>query len=209
MKFIILNVFLVVFILFSTNTTFSQDAQEVIKNVQSVYKGIKDAKATFSLSEKVSGKSSSTSGTMYIQKEKKYKIKTKTFTLVTDGVTTWSYSPGKKQVVIDNYKEDGNSFSPNKFLFNYPENFYSDLTGEEKVGSNNCYVLKLSPRTKGMVKSAKVWVDTEEFLIRKITISSSGSTKTYTLKSITLDAGLSSSEFSFSPPSGVEVIDLR
>jgi outer membrane lipoprotein-sorting protein len=60
-----------------------------------------------------------------------------------------------------------------------------------------------------MVKSAKVWVDTEEYLIRKITISSSGSTKTYTLKSISLDAGLSSSEFSFSPPSGVEVIDLR
>ncbi len=209
MKLIILNLIAAVFLFININTTYSQDAQEVIKNVQSVYKGIKDAKATFSLSEKVSGKSSSTSGTMYIQKEKKYKIKTKTFTLVTDGVTTWSYSPSKKQVVIDNYKEDGNSFSPNKFLFNYPENFYSDLTGEEKVGNDNCYVLKLTPRTKGMIKSAKVWVDKEQYLIRKITISSSGSTKTYTLKSITLDAGISSSEFSFSPPAGVEVIDLR
>lgn len=209
MKFIILNLLLAVFLFFNINTTFPQDAQEVIKNVQSVYKGIKDAKATFSLSEKVSGKNSSTSGTMYIQKEKKYKIKTKTFTLVTDGVTTWSYSPSKKQVVIDNYKEDGNSFSPNKFLFNYPENFYSDLTGEEKVGNDNCYVLKLTPRTKSMIKSAKVWVDTEQYLIRKITISSSGSTKTYTLKSITLDPGISSSEFSFSPPAGVEIIDLR
>ncbi|MCX7834380.1 MAG: outer membrane lipoprotein chaperone LolA [Ignavibacteria bacterium] len=193
-----------------STTLYSQDAQEIIKKVQNNYKDLNDAKAEFSMTEKFSGgKSTSSSGTIMIQKENKYKIKTKNYTLVTDGITTWSYSPSKKQVVIDNYKDDGSTFSPNKFLFNYPENFYSDYVGEEKVNKKDCYVLKLTPRNKGNIKSAKIWVDQTEYIIRKITINTSESTKTYTLKSITLNPGLSSSEFKFTPPEGVEVIDLR
>ncbi len=203
------------FIIFITATilsaaVYSQDAQEIIKKVQNNYKDLYDAKAEFSMTEKFSGgKSTSSSGTIMIQKENKYKIKTKSYTIVTDGVTSWSYSPSKKQVVIDNYKDDGSTFSPNKFLFNYPENFYSDYIGDEKVNKKDCYILKLTPRNKGNIKSAKIWVDQSEYFIRKITITTSESTKTYTLKSITLNPGLSSSEFKFSPPEGVEIIDLR
>ncbi len=206
-KFIFL---LLIFFAFFNSVIFAQDAQEIIKKVQDNYKDLKDAKAEFSMTEKFSGgKSSSSSGTIMIQKENKYKIKTKSYILVTDGVTSWSYSPSKKQVVIDNYKDDGSTFSPNKFLFNYPENFYSDYIGDEKVNKKDCYVLKLTPRNKGNIKSAKIWVDQAEYFIRKITITTSESTKTYTLKSIVLNPGLSSSEFKFTPPEGVEVIDLR
>ncbi len=198
-------VLLSVILIFIFNTAFSQDAQEIIKKVQSNYKSIKDAKASFSHS----GKRTSESGTIYIQKESKYRIETKGQILVTDGVTSWSYSAKKKQVIIDNYKDDGNTFSPNKFLFNYPENFYSDLDGSETISGMECFVLKLSPRSKGNVKSAKIWVDKEEFLIRKISIASKEGTDTYSLKKITLDGGVSSSKFTFDPPSDVEVIDLR
>lgn len=192
------------------NTLFAQDAQEIIKNVQSKYNSIKDAQASFSHYIKYSsGSSQSSSGTIYIQKEDKYRIESKNEIIVTDGVTSWSYYKKKKQVVIDNYKKDGNTFSPNKFLFSYPENFYSDLEGTETISGSECYLLKLSPRHKGSVKSAKIWVDKDDNFIRKITINSSESSSTYTLKKISLDVGLSSSKFSFSPPEGVEVIDLR
>lgn len=187
------------------NTVYGQDAQEIIKKVQANYNSINDAKASFSHS----GKRTSESGTIYIQKKNKYRIETKGQILITDGVTSWSYSIKKKQVIIDNYKDDGNTFSPNKFLFNYPENFYSDLEGSESVSDVDCYLLKLTPRNKGNVKSAKIWVDKEENLIRKISIVSKDGTDTYTLKKITLDSGVSSSKFSFTPPSDVEIIDLR
>ena len=196
---------LIVISIFASNLVFSQDAQEIIKKVQGNYKSIKDAKASFTHS----GKKNSESGTIYIQKENKYRIETKGQVLVTDGVTSWSYSIKKKQVIVDNYKDDGNTFSPNKFLFNYPENFYSDLDGSETVSGLDCYLLKLTPRSKGSVKSAKIWVDKEENLIRKITINSKEGTDTYLLKKISLDSGVRSSKFTFSPPSDVEVIDLR
>lgn len=194
-----------IILFFISNAGIGQDAQEIIKKVQSNYNSINDAKASFSHT----GKSTSESGTIYIQKQSKYRIETKGQVLITDGVTSWSYSIKKKQVIVDNYKEDGNTFSPNKFLFNYPENFYSDLEGSEAISGLDCYLLKLTPRSKGNVKSAKIWVDKEENLIRKISIVSKEGTDTYTLKKITLDSGISSSKFTFSPPSDVEIIDLR
>jgi chaperone LolA len=201
----LISIFLIGLFISISSYGFSQDAQEIIKKVQSNYKGIKDAKASFSHS----GKKNSESGTIYIQKENKYRIETKGQVLVTDGVTSWSYSLKKKQVIVDNYKDDGNTFSPNKFLFNYPENFYSDLEGSETISDLDCYVLKLRPRSKGNVKSATIWVDKNENLIRKITIVSKEGTDTYNLKKISLDSGVSSSKFTFTPPSDVEVIDLR
>lgn len=202
--------FLLTLITLYFSVSSAQDAQEIIKKVQSKYDNISDAKATFTQTQKgKSGKANSSSGVIYIKKTNKYRIEAGGQVIITDGKTSWSYSPRKKQVVVDNYKDDGNTFSPNKFLFNYPENFYSDLEGEENLGGVDCYVIKLTPRSGGSVKSAKIWIDKNEDMIRKINISTSEATTTYTLKDISLDAGLNASEFSFSPPADVEVIDLR
>jgi len=185
-------------------------AQDIIQNVQNVYKDITDAKASFTQTVKYSGaKAQTTSGTLYIKKESKYRIETGSQTIVTDGVTSWSYSPKKKQVIIDNYKETGNTFSPNKYLFQYPENFYSDLEGTESLSGKDVYVLKLRPRESGYVKSAKLWVDKTDWLIKKIYIVTDESTTTYNIRNVQLDVGISDSKFTFTPPEGVEVIDLR
>ncbi len=166
LKFFILICFLSLF-----RVTYAQDAQEIIKKVQSKYENISDAKATFTQTLKSSGgKANSSSGTIYIKKTNMYRIEAGGQIIITDGQTSWSYSPKKKQVVVDNYKEEGNTFSPNKFLFNYPENFYSDLEGEENIGGVDCYIIKLTPRNGSNVKSAKIWIDKGEDLIRKINI---------------------------------------
>lgn len=201
------------FVIICATRVFSQDAQEIIKSVQDKYGAISDAKATFSQSVKYSsGKVEKSSGTFYIKKEEKYRIETNNNIIVTDGVTSWSYNKKRNQVLIDNYKPDGNTFSPNKFLFKYPENFYSDLEGSETVNGVECYAIKLTPRNKGSVKSAKIWVGKNDNLIRKLTLTTSESTSTYILKKINLDVGLSNSKFTFDPSSeapGAEVIDLR
>ena len=194
------------------NVLFAQgdDAQDIIRAVQDKYKSISDGKATFTQTYKPSsGKSKTSSGTIYIKKKNKYRIETKGQMVITNGVTSWTYNTSKNQVVIDNYKDNGSTFSPNKFLFDYPVNFYSDLEGEENVSGVECYVIKLTPRRKGSVKSAKIWIDKSDDIIRKIRIVSKGSVNTYTLKKVTLDAGISSSKFDFTPPSGAEIIDLR
>ncbi|MCX7877416.1 MAG: outer membrane lipoprotein chaperone LolA [Ignavibacteria bacterium] len=191
----------------------SQDditAQEIIQNVQSVYKDITDAKASYTQTVKYGkSKAETSSGTLYIKKEKKYRIETSNQILVTDGSTSWSYSASKKRVVIDYYKETGNTFSPNKYLFQYPENFYSDLAGTEKISGKDTYVLTLKPRESGYVKSAKIWVGKDDWMIKKIYIVTDESTATYSVKNIQVNIGISNSKFTFTPPEGTEVIDMR
>lgn len=210
---LILAKFLILAIFLANSSVFSQDditAQEVIQNVQNAYKDITDAKASFSQTVKYNkSKSQSSSGTLYIKKENKYRIETGSQTIVTDGSTSWSYTPSKKQVVIDYYKETGNSFSPNKYLFQYPENFYSDLTGTEKLNGKDVYVLSLKPRESGYVKSAKLWVGKDDWIIKKIYILTDESSSTYSIKNIQTNIGVSNSKFTFTPPEGVEVIDMR
>lgn len=185
-------------------------AQDIIKNVQDNYKNITDAKATFSQTVKFNkGKSQSSSGTLYIKKDKKYRIEAGNQTIVTDGSTSWSYNASKKQVVIDNYKESGNTFSPNKYLFQYPDNFYSDLEGTENLGGKDVYVLKLRPRESGYVKSAKIWVGKDDWIIKKIYISTDESTSTYSVKNVQTNIGVANSKFTFTAPEGTEVIDMR
>lgn len=206
-KLLILTLFLLNF------KVFSQDeitAQEVIQNVQNAYNDISDAKASFSQTIKFNkSKAQSSAGTLYIKKENKYRIETGSQTIVTDGSTSWSYTPSKKQVVIDYYKETGNSFSPNKYLFQYPENFYSDLTGTEQMNGKDVYVLSLKPRESGYVKSAKLWVGKDDWMIKKIYIVTEESTSTYSVKNIQTNLGLANSKFTFTPPEGTEVIDMR
>jgi outer membrane lipoprotein carrier protein len=213
MKNISLFLLIFSFLVSGYGYVYSQDditAQEIIQNVQNVYKDITDAKASFSQTVKYSGsKAQTSSGTLYIKKENKYRIETTNQTIVTDGTTSWSYSPKKKQVIIDNYKETGNTFSPNKYLFQYPENFYSDLEGTEQLSGKDVYVLKLRPRESGYVKSAKLWVDKSDWIIKKIYIVTDESTTTYVVKNVQLDVGLGNSKFTFTPPEGVEVIDMR
>jgi outer membrane lipoprotein carrier protein len=202
-----------IFICFFIPNIKAQDnitAQDIIQNVQNVYKDITDAKASFTQTVKYGkSKAQSSSGTLYIKKDNKYRIETGNQTIVTDGSTSWSYTPSKKQVVIDNYKETGNTFSPNKYLFQYPENFYSDLDGTETISGKEMYVLKLRPREGGYVKSAKLWVDKTDWIIKKIQIVTDESTSTYNVKNVQLNVGLSNSKFTFSPPEGTEIIDMR
>lgn len=210
MKKTVFFILLIGFFIPDLNAQDNITAQEIIQNVQNVYKDITDAKASFTQTIKYGkSKAQSSSGTLYIKKEKKYRIETGSQTIVTDGSTSWSYTPSKKQVVIDNYKETGNTFSPNKYLFQYPENFYSDLDGTETVSGKELYILKLRPRESGYVKSAKLWVDKTDWIIKKIQIVTDESTSTYNVKNVQLNVGLSNSKFTFSPPEGTEIIDMR
>src|SRR4051794_6378711 len=106
-----LSILSIIAVIFAAIPSYAQgdiSAQEIIQNVQSQYKDISDAKASFTQTVKYSkAKAQTSSGTLYIKKEKKYRIETGSQTIVTDGSTSWSYNSGKKQVVIDYYKETG------------------------------------------------------------------------------------------------------
>jgi len=151
------------------------------------------------------------SGTLFMKKPNHYRIESEHQTIVTDGITVWAFSSANQQVIIDRYKENSNSLSPEKFILNLPTNYYSSLLGSEKSQAGTQYLLKLVPKDdRSFVKSVKLFVEDNTWIIRKITILDVNETETtYTVKDIKLNSNIKDKTFIFETPTGAEVVDLR
>ena len=188
-------------------------ATEIINKVQAKYKKTNSviAKYTQTVQFKLTKMEQSYDGTLFLKKEKKYRIETDQQIILTDGVTSWAYSPKTNQVIIDNYKEDKSSISPEKFLTEYPDDYYSNLIGKAKVNNQDTYEMKLTPKeSTSFIKSLKVWVDSDEWFIRKIEmIDMNDNTTIYVVKKIETNIEIGNDKFQFKPTSETQVIDLR
>jgi outer membrane lipoprotein carrier protein len=203
--------------LFVFGLTFGQQRELTVKEItdrlQKRYESIEDATARFSQHVKFgfSKIEQDFAGTLKMKKPHKYRIETEYQTLVTDGVTVWSYSPVNKQVLIDRYKETPDSFTPEQFLLNLPANYFASIVPQEKPGEGSMIVLKLVPKDdQSFVKSMKVWVEESSWVVRKVEMLDVNDTeKTYTVQEIKINTNLKENTFSFTPPAGTEVVDLR
>lgn len=151
------------------------------------------------------------SGTLKMKKIKHYRIESELQTIVTDGTTVWVYSTANNQVIVDHYKENSNSISPEQFMLNLPANYYASLLGYEKQTMGNVVLLKLVPKDdRSFVKSVKLSIEENSWMVRKIVILDVNETETtYTVKDIKLNTNIKDKTFTFETPEGAEVVDLR
>jgi outer membrane lipoprotein carrier protein len=189
------------------------DVKDVTQRIQRRYETIEDATARFSQHVKFgySKIEQNFSGTLMMKKPNRYRIESEHQTLVTDGTTVWSYSPVNKQVIVDRYKENQNSLSPEQFLLNLPSNYYASILGSDQADGTSLVALRLVPKDdQSFVRSMKVWVEKETWVVRKVELVDVNDTQTvYTVHDVRLNTNIQGSAFAFSPPSGTEVVDLR
>jgi chaperone LolA len=191
----------------------AETPQEILERVRAKYESVKDAEITFTQRTRLpmSKLEHHGSGTLSLKKENKYRVEMGDQTIVTDGVTVWSYSVPNKQVLIDTYKMNERSLSPDRILAGAPKDFGATTTGREKMGAIEALVLKLVPRGEGsLVSSLRLWVDPTTWLVRKAEVTEvNGKQTTYSVLTSTLNTGLSDARFTLRIPDGVEVVDLR
>ncbi len=189
-------------------------AAEVLEKVQEAYSNIEDASASFTqtVSLKYAKIEQTYTGTVMMKKGNKYRIESQEQILATDGATVWMYSPVNKQVLIDSYKENPDSFSPERFLVGLPQNFRAALVDDTGGDVHAAYILKLSPKSgvAKYLKSLKVWIDDADWSIRGVEYIDINETRTfYTLKDVRFNTGIPDERFTFTVPEHVEVVDLR
>jgi chaperone LolA len=187
--------------------------KDVTEKMQGRYEMIDDATAAFTKHVKLgfSNIEQTYAGTIAIKKPKKMRLDAENETVITDGVTVWLYSPVNNQVIIDHYKENQNSISPENFLLNLPNDYYATLLGVDKSGNASLVTLKLVPKDdRSFVKSVKIVIDEGTWNVRTITILDVNDTETtYTVKDLKLNTNIRDKDFVYVPPAGVEVVDLR
>jgi chaperone LolA len=205
----VLIVILAVFPLFDAS---AQDVRRIIERVQKRYDDITDASITFrqTVRFRVSRAEQAVQGSMLFKKPNKYRIETDERIVATDGKTSWSYNKKNRQVVVDDYKAEAHSLSPERLLVQYPDDFYSTLTGEEQIGSHLCHVLRLTPKDDNSFATAlKIWVS-KDWYIRKVEVTDiNGAVTTYVIETLAVDQKLPESSFAFEAPEKAEIIDLR
>jgi chaperone LolA len=192
---------------------FAQSGKEIIESLRKKYASIDDAVVKFEQTVKygVSKFEQSFSGTFYFKKKNKYRIETDQQIVVTDGVTSWLYSKVNNQVIIDKYREDKDTSSPEKFLLSISDEYIPVILRTERNEGKKVYILKLTPRHENSsIESAKIWIVEGDLQITRVEITDiSGTVTTYSVKSIKINSGVEDSIFKFSIPTGVKVVDLR
>ena len=210
-----MKIFKILFILLVYLTcVFAQDESDIIEEVQDLYEDIEYFNADFVQKEqfKLTGSENETTGKIYIKNGTEYRLETEDQIVVTDGKVVWSYSLHNKQVIIDYIKEGDASLLPRDMLFKYPKNYFSDLLKKENINGNDFYVLKMTPKedVHGYVKSMKIWVNTNSYLINKIEYDDlNDNTSSFLIEKMNIKSELSDSLFTFNPPPQSEIIDMR
>ncbi len=188
-------------------------AKEMLDKIRDRYESIDDGEIRFTQKVKypMARIEQEVTGTLQFKKEHKYRVEYEGQTIVTDGETVWSYSRSTNQVLVDKFQINERTLTPERILGGAPDEYAPTLVGNEKMGKLDMVVLKLTPPDrKSAVKSMKIWVQDGEWLVRRVEmLDIHGKQTTYQVHSFKTNSGVADSEFTFQPPDGVEVVDLR
>lgn len=181
---------------------YAQDAASVIKDIQTRFGKIQDLTADVSQNSSISK--------FYYQKENKYRIETKGSVIVSDGSTIWTYTKKTNKVVISSPEDKDMQYTINNFVYSFPSQCKVKFEGKEKAGSEEFNIISMTPvKSAGTFSSIRIWSDNSN-LIRKVNVADrSGSNLVFEFSNIRLNSNIPDSKFSFEPPKGSEVIDLR
>lgn len=188
-------------------------AEDILDRVHKKYDRMDDAEVRFSQKVKFANAKieQEVAGTLQFKKTNRYRVEFEGQMVITDGETVWSYSQANNQVLIDRFKLDERSLSPERILTAAPEDFSATLIGREKTVHGEAIVLKLVPRDAStVVKSMKLWVYESDWLIHRVEIlDQHGKETSYQVSSFKTNIGIPDSRFVYQVPAGVDVVDLR
>lgn len=200
MKNIILTFFI---LLFSFSHYAQSDAYSILRDLQNKFNSINDL--TVDYSQKASGKVI-LNGKIIFKKENKYRVENKNQIVGSDGISVWNYNSAQKKYIIKNYDGESNSvYSINYLVYQLPNECMLSARTE-----GNLKVLELTPKSTNLqFKKIELWINSDN-LIQKIILSDlNNSSNEISLSNYKLNQKISDSLFSFNPPEGTKVIDLR
>lgn len=198
MKFIINLI-----ILFFATTTFSQNAEAVLKSLQNKFNSINSL--SVNVTQKANSKSALT-GKMYFKKENNIRVEFTNQLIVSDGKTSWNYNKKDKKVIISDYDDTGSGvLSINYLVYQYPSECNLSLSSEDGK-----QVLILTPKSKrNNFGEVKLFINKDNLIDKIITSNQGAGAVEILFSNYSLNPSISDSQFSFTPPEGTSIVDLR
>jgi outer membrane lipoprotein carrier protein len=199
----ILRILITIIFVFTITAYSQNDAVKIMRDLQSKFDTIRDLSVKFTQS--TNGKIK-LAGMLFIKKENKLRIDAKNLIIITDGKTFWNYNKKENKIIISSYDEnDPGVFSINELVYVLPAESNIELTNDN--GQN---VLKLTPNSyEYNFDNVKLWLS-EDNLINKVELNDAAMGEVEVkFSNYQLNQNLNDSDFSFTPPEGSRIIDIR
>jgi outer membrane lipoprotein carrier protein len=193
----------------------SDRAAEILTRVEQAANGIRSLEADFTqtLNVPLLGSNQRSTGKLYQRKPDRFLMRfsdPEGDVIVADGRYFWLYYPSsdRTQVIRTSIAEGGQSVDlQQQFLSNPNQRFVATLAGDESVGGRSAYVLTLVPRGASAYKILKIWVDKEDYLVRRFEMTEENeSVRRVELRNVRTNHALANSLFTFTPPAGAQII---
>jgi outer membrane lipoprotein carrier protein len=187
-------------------------AEQVAKQLQSHYDGVKDFTATFTQTFRGVALPQQTNERGEVKVKKPYRMRW-TYTapekkeLVTDGLQIWDYRPIDRVVLVRPLPKEGEASTALLFLAGRG-NLLRDFTvSMPQAQPETEWHLALVPKAKQAdFTSLVVQVDRRTMALRGLVKSDDTGSWTYRFQNLKENANLADKEFTFTPPRGVDII---
>lgn len=197
------------------------EAGALLEKAAAKYQSMKGLEADFTLTtinpklrpeDDDSKNTTNMNGQLYM-KGKAFKIVINGNEIYCDGKTIWSYSPKTKEVQVNDYEEDQETFSPTKIFSVYKEGYSYQIKEKKVYNGKNVTVIELAP-VNHKVSFFKIDVGIEEGtndLMESKIYEKSGVRYIYRINKLNTATSMGDDFFVFDSKKfpGVKVTDLR
>lgn len=188
---------------FSVSIYASVRADSLLKSLQNKFNSLKDFSAYFI---QTSNGKVNLSGRLFYKKKDKLRIEFRNVIIISNGKTNWNYNKKQNKTIISSYDSTNPSiYSINNFINNFPNRCY--IREKEQ---NKKTILILTPKKNDLnFKEVKIWLTGSDLIGEIEVLDANNITMSIKFSHIKLNEGLPDSYFSFNPPEGSNIIDLR
>ena len=197
----------------------AQTPDATMKRAATAYTEMKTVRAEFrqTITNPLTGTNATSSGVMFRQSPNLLSVNftsPKGDRVVADGKSLWVYlpssAPGQVIKLPSNGKNTLAIVDPGELFLNSPSTRF-DMTsaGTTTISGRKANIVALVPKkTNNIFTRAKVWVDADDGSIRQFeVVDVNGLTRMVTITKLQANVPVSASEFRFTPPKNVRVLD--
>ncbi|MBK6291572.1 MAG: outer membrane lipoprotein carrier protein LolA [Ignavibacteria bacterium] len=174
---------------------------DLLQRFHTTYRNATTIRCTFT-------SASGIAGTIIAKRGGYYRVELPDRTIVSDAKTVYSATPSARTVILNTYRSRSKEVSLEKVFFDIM-NIYRGTIIDQRNGGGTIRLTPPDANTQiSGVSNVDVTID-KTMKVTRIVLTENGSTTSYTVSKMAIDPKVASKTFTFSPPKGWEIIDLR
>lgn len=194
--------------------TAGQTASISLTDVQEAYDELEGLSASFTqvIGSDFAEDTTRVEGTVLLSGNK-YRVETSDQIVTTNGTTSWIYTPSDSQVVVNDADQEESTITPETFLTASSDRYAIDSSSAaSRLGTPHVRLSVSETTASARFREATLWIRQSDRIVTRMKAKDrNGATLDLRLRDVVVnpDALRERDPFIFSPPEGVEVIDLR